>query len=423
MLQRLLLITITLCSLTSSAQWQQTGSKVRYVNGLGIPTKDTAAGVAADSSQIVIRPADSSLYVKYKRTWIKVGGGTVSGTINRVPKFTGATTLGNSSIVDSASAVAMTINPSGNVGIGTTNPRTKLDIAGNLFVNNQSNITFPETSTTSYANMFRQSITAATVVANGYKYSPTAGGFASSFTTTARTAIQVGGGNISFFTDSSSTVSIGTDITPSERLSIINIGNIGVGYTSPAAKLSVNGTTLINTNTDNGVDKLQVSGSVNVSAGAKAQSLSVTNNIDQGSGTADTYWTVLAKSSSSGWAGQMRGNTTTGQFEFYHRNNSPTYSLCFAINANSAKGNTTFYDNAFIGGDGWLTVNGSTNNGVDKLQVVGSTISTQYKLSALNTAPATASSSGTLGEIRIDANYIYICTATNTWKRVAIATW
>lgn len=48
---------------------------------------------------------------------------------------------------------------------------------------------------------------------------------------------------------------------------------------------------------------------------------------------------------------------------------------------------------------------------------------TQFKLSALNTAPASASASGTLGEIRVDANYIYICTATNTWKRVAIATW
>jgi hypothetical protein len=38
-------------------------------------------------------------------------------------------------------------------------------------------------------------------------------------------------------------------------------------------------------------------------------------------------------------------------------------------------------------------------------------------------APASASATGTLGEIRMDASYIYICTATNTWKRVAIATW
>lgn len=46
-----------------------------------------------------------------------------------------------------------------------------------------------------------------------------------------------------------------------------------------------------------------------------------------------------------------------------------------------------------------------------------------FRLSALNTAPASASATGTTGEIRIDANYIYVCTATNTWKRVAIATW
>jgi len=38
-------------------------------------------------------------------------------------------------------------------------------------------------------------------------------------------------------------------------------------------------------------------------------------------------------------------------------------------------------------------------------------------------APASASATGTTGQIASDANYIYICTATDTWKRVAIATW
>lgn len=38
-------------------------------------------------------------------------------------------------------------------------------------------------------------------------------------------------------------------------------------------------------------------------------------------------------------------------------------------------------------------------------------------------APASASATGTAGEIRSDADYIYVCTATDTWKRVAIATW
>ena len=37
--------------------------------------------------------------------------------------------------------------------------------------------------------------------------------------------------------------------------------------------------------------------------------------------------------------------------------------------------------------------------------------------------PASATAVGTAGEICWDASYIYVCTATNTWKRVAIATW
>jgi len=37
--------------------------------------------------------------------------------------------------------------------------------------------------------------------------------------------------------------------------------------------------------------------------------------------------------------------------------------------------------------------------------------------------PASASATGTAGTIAWDADYIYICTATNTWKRVGIATW
>jgi len=37
--------------------------------------------------------------------------------------------------------------------------------------------------------------------------------------------------------------------------------------------------------------------------------------------------------------------------------------------------------------------------------------------------PASAAATGVKGQIVHDTNYIYVCTATNTWKRVAIATW
>ncbi len=56
--------------------------------------------------------------------------------------------------------------------------------------------------------------------------------------------------------------------------------------------------------------------------------------------------------------------------------------------------------------------NGSTGDG---------TISGQLR--AVGTAPAATGSTGTAGDIRYDTDYIYVCTATNTWKRAALATW
>ena len=40
-----------------------------------------------------------------------------------------------------------------------------------------------------------------------------------------------------------------------------------------------------------------------------------------------------------------------------------------------------------------------------------------------SSTPSSASDFGFPGEIRWDANYIYVCVATDTWKRVALSTW
>jgi len=37
--------------------------------------------------------------------------------------------------------------------------------------------------------------------------------------------------------------------------------------------------------------------------------------------------------------------------------------------------------------------------------------------------PSSASDTGTAGQINYDTNYIYVCIATNTWKRAGISTW
>jgi hypothetical protein len=52
------------------------------------------------------------------------------------------------------------------------------------------------------------------------------------------------------------------------------------------------------------------------------------------------------------------------------------------------------------------------------------TIESIYDNIILNsTVPASASDTGTAGQVAYDADYLYVCVATDTWKRVAISTW
>jgi hypothetical protein len=97
-------------------------------------------------------------------------------------------------------------------------------------------------------------------------------------------------------------------------------------------------------------------------------------------------------------------------------------------------------------GDGLIQLRNNNNQDFNRLQFGGTTTSfpalkrsstvlqvrladdsaysvmdAQHRLQG--TAPATTGATGTAGDIRYDADYIYVCTAANTWKRAAIATW
>ena len=278
-MRKLFTLCLLIVSLSATAQWQQTGSKVRYVNGLGIPTRDTAAGVLADSSQIVIRPADSSLYVKYKRTWLRVGGGggsiAGSGTTNYIPKFTSSTAIGNSQIFDNGTGV----------GIGTASPTQYT--GGALGINILSSTTTSEIKLTN----------------------------STTGNTSAAGLILTQIGNNGFVVNASNgTLSFGTNDT--ERMRITSGGNVGIGYTAPAAKLAVSGTTLINTNTDNGVDKLQVSGS---SFFDGSVGIGATN---PGGGQLYVNSGILASSNSAPVTFRAIGNTNNNTFR---ANNTMTF--------------------------------------------------------------------------------------------------
>jgi hypothetical protein len=78
---------------------------------------------------------------------------------------------------------------------------------------------------------------------------------------------------------------------------------------------------------------------------------------------------------------------------------------------------TNSAERARIDSSGNLLI-GTTTAGASKLVVADDSIQ-------INTAktPASAAATGTTGEFAWDASYFYICTATNTWRRVAHATW
>ena len=86
---------------------------------------------------------------------------------------------------------------------------------------------------------------------------------------------------------------------------------------------------------------------------------------------------------------------------------------------------------AQVGGVSRFTVDNAGNvsasgtvqsNGVEVATVSGTQTLSNKRLASA-TVPATATSTGTTGQIAYDNDYVYICTATNTWRRAALSTW
>ena len=246
---------------------------------------------------------------------------------------------------------------------------------------------------------------------------------------------------------------------PVNSLVIDSSGRLGIGSSSPAVKLDVVGAGSFNQ-----------SGEA-LTLGASTQSLNVAQYFRNTSGyvvlalasAADQYLTgavagdfVIATNAKS----LRLGNASTGALgvtlDSSNRLGINTTSPGTNLDVNGTvrmriagggtdryvdigsdgSGTTRFYNNYAGGGDfgftwkigasdrmtldssGRLLVGTSSDSGGALLQVNGDRI----RVGTAKT-PASASDTGTAGEICWDASYIYVCTATNTWKRTAIATW
>jgi hypothetical protein len=203
--------------------------------------------------------------------------------------------------------------------------------------------------------------------------------------------------------------------------------------TSVSGTGTVNGITLTGTVTASGSLTLggtlsgvslttQVTGTLPVANGGTGATTHTSNAVLIGNGTS------AVTSVSPGTSGNVLSSNGTAWI-------SQVPSGTFGLSDGSASAPSLFFTNDTNTGIYNIGTNqlGISTDGINRIEIKPSETQFNNAVRASNTlilnttgsmaAPASASASGTAGEIRIDTSYIYVCTATNTWKRVAIATW
>lgn len=202
----------------------------------------------------------------------------------------------------------------------------------------------------------------------------------------------VGGGSTGSLTlradegDAKGSSTIRFDIDGGEIAQFDSSGNFGIGTTSPAEKLELSSAT---------GTASPVSTTMRISTTSSGSDWSTTlpwgkvafyNADGSGGGPKEHAAMEAIASGATGSSSNLVFKTNVG--------GSDTLTTALTIDAVQ---NATFANDVTIGGD---TLN----------------IATQK-------TPATAAATGVKGDIVHDTGFIYVCTATDTWKRVAIATW
>lgn len=165
------------------------------------------------------------------------------------------------------------------------------------------------------------------------------------------------------------------------KLSTTGAGNTALGDGSLSS--------LINGNSNIGVGYLSgsgiTSGANNVCVGFASLS-----NITTGSNNTHIGYGGLSTGITTGWGNSIFGANVTG--------------LSSTLTNNIILANGTGAIKAQHDGINW-------------------TFTGQINKSTLDIAPVNSTSTGILGEIKVTANYIYVCIATNTWVRSPLLTW
>ena len=188
-----------------------------------------------------------------------------------------------------------------------------------------------------------------------------------------------------------------------------------------------------------GSGRYNTTGGYNSAVGASAMQSNTTGSYNSAVGATALQSNTTGGGNSAVGANALQSNTTGG------------YDSAVGMNAGryASDGSmaTACSNSAFFGYNTQARANGdinetvvgcaATGNGSNTATVGNSAVTDFYanqagsatvhagklQLSALNTPPASSTDTGTAGEVRFASGYIYVCVATNTWRRAALAAW
>lgn len=303
------------------------------------------------------------------------------------------------------------------------------------------------TTNTALGTYSAQSLTTgSTNVALGYSTMP--------LTTTGQFNVSIGynslAANVSGFDNVAIGRSAGYGFTGSNQIAIGRDSGASNGFTLAIGMFAGSGVNTGYANMAIGNYTMQANGSgaENTAIGEQAlrYNTSGTGTVAVGNGTLNANTTgynntavgqAAMASNTTGERSTVIGSSagydlTTGGYNIiigYNTGRGITTGVTNTIIGSQITGLAANLSNHVIIGDG----NGNKRIVVDASGYVGlgtnvtptSAIDTDGSTLRLRTSrtPASATAAGNAGEICWDADYIYVCTATNTWKRAAITTW
>jgi hypothetical protein len=385
--------------------------------GIGTTSPSTALHIKSTSAGGGYATIENTVHLAK----LQLKSATYTGSL--VMDGTGGYISGGGLILDSGThpktqflqgGVSKMIINNGDVGIGTASPSEKLDVAGNAIV--RGDIVSRDTYPSIYVDH------SGTVM----------GGIRADATNKLELKTLT-------------TAPLSFQVNSSEKMRVQNNGNVGIGTTSPTRKLdiaeSINGLSipLMVRNTYSGGGRTAAIGFAVTSADQCYGYVGVRREQPTASDNIMAFSVASQPSNSAATTDEKMFITSTGRVGIGVAAPSETLDVnghiklnggVYVSGANAFVWNSTANSNLRFGASGSekMRITSAGNLGIgttspsQKLEVDGEVLSDGYRVSAMQTAPAARNSTGTLGEIRITSNYIYVCYATNSWSRVALAT-